>query len=76
MPVVDRLSPDQHKRSTWVARCMYLLIMGLFLTICTVAVTTTMTWEREKTGFRAITVKQPMSFIDDTYMPQKAPEKR
>ena len=68
MPVVDKLSHEQHKRSQWAARSIYFLIMGLFLTICAVAVTTTMKWEREKTGFRAIHVRQPISFIDTTYL--------
>ena len=72
MPVIDKLSPSQHKRSTWVAQSMYLLIMGLFLTICVVAVTTTMAWERENTNFRPITVKKPISFLDTTYMPKPA----
>jgi len=47
---------------------MYLLIIGLFLTICTVAVVCTMNSERNKTGFRAITVRHPISFIDTTYV--------
>lgn len=69
MAIVSKLMTEaEHKRSTWVARIMYALVMLTFISVCTIAVVTTMKAESERTGFRPITVKQPISFIDTTYL--------
>lgn len=44
------------------------LIFSAFVSLATAAVLTTMEMEKNKTGFKAIEVKTPISFIDRTYM--------
>ncbi len=68
-PDLKELSPlEKHRRSQLYARLTYVMIMGIFLTICTVAVTTMMAMERDKQGFRAIELSKPISFFDYTYV--------
>lgn len=73
-PELKELSPlEKHRRSQLYARLTYVMIMGIFLTICAVAVTTMMAMEREKEGFRAIELSKPISFFDYTYVKKPAP---
>ena len=68
------LSPaEKHRRAQWSARLAYLLVMLVFVSICAIAVTSTMQHEREKEGFHAIRVKKPISFFDYTYVEKPAP---
>ena len=63
------LSPaEKHRRAQHYARLTYLGIILIFLTICTVAVLTTMSNEEHKTSFRAIHVHKPISFFDYSYV--------
>ena len=63
------LSPaEKHRRAQWAARVAYLAVMLIFVSICAIAVTSTMQHEREKEGFHAIRVKKPISFFDYTYV--------
>jgi hypothetical protein len=65
----DSLSPaEKHRRAQWAARFAYVAVMFIFLSICAIAVTSTMQHEREKDGFHAIRVKKPISFFDYTYV--------
>lgn len=61
----------QRKAEFVAARNTYLVIIGAFLTICTIAVIVTTHMEASKTGFRPIHTDTPMSFIDKTYMDTK-----
>jgi hypothetical protein len=67
-------TPEQReveRRAEFVAaRNTYIIIIGTFLTMCIVAVIVTTQQEAARTGFRPITTKAPMSFIDKTYMYQ------
>ncbi len=73
----SQLSPaEKHRRSQHYARLTYAAIMLTFVAVCAVAVITTMSNERNKTGFKAIRLSKPISFFDYTYVDQqKAPEK-
>jgi hypothetical protein len=63
------LSPaEKHRRAQWYARLTYLAVMVIFVSICAVAVVSTMQRERAKEGFRAIRVEKPISFFDYTYV--------
>jgi hypothetical protein len=68
------MTPEEHRRSTIVARCIYGLIIVSFITVCTVAVTVSSQMERTKPGFKAITVTKPISIFDTTYL--KPPEQK
>jgi hypothetical protein len=59
---------ERHKRAVRNARFVYLAIALSFLSICTVAVTSMMAMEKNKTTFKAIKVAKPISFFDHTYM--------
>jgi len=72
MAIISKLSEEDHKKSTLSARLMYGLVMLTFLSVCGVAVVMCMKMESEKEGFRPITVKKPISFIDTTYMKKEA----
>jgi len=67
----EQLAADR-KAEFIAARNVYLTIIIMFLSICTVAVVVTTHMEAAKTGFRPIITKTPMSFIDRTYMYDKA----
>jgi|GEM_PF-1962581 len=68
----SRLSnPEQHRRSQLYARFTYAAIILSFMGVCATAVVLTMQAESHKTGFRAIHVKKPISFIDYTYVDKK-----
>ena len=73
MPAVSKLSPEQHKRSQRFAIITYTMVIVTFVSICTIAVVSTMSMERNKKGFQAIKVTKPISFIDTTYLPKKTP---
>ena len=68
MAIINKLSEEDHKKSKLVARLMYAMVMLVFVSVCTIAVIACMKMESEKEGFRPITVKQPISFIDKTYL--------
>lgn len=68
MPPVSKLSPEQHKRSRRFAIITYSMVIVTFVSICTIAVVTTMQMEKNKQGFKAIKVTKPISFIDYTYV--------
>jgi len=63
--------PPRKKSEHTMARIVYALVFFSFIGLCTVAVLTTMDIDKNKKGFKPITVKQPISFIDNTYMAQK-----
>ncbi len=66
----DQLAADR-KAEFIAARNVYITIIVLFVSICTIAVIVTSQMEAAKTGFHPITTKAPMSFIDRTYMYDK-----
>jgi len=68
MTVTSKISEADHKRSTRFAIITYAGVMLSFLTIICLAVFFSMRNEAQKTGFQAITVKQPISFFDNTYV--------
>ncbi|MDX2085957.1 MAG: hypothetical protein SFZ03_11280 [Candidatus Melainabacteria bacterium] len=70
--VADQKKSDVRKSERTSALITYGLVVGLFLTVCTLAVVATMAQEKSKTGFKAIRVKQPISFIDKTYYEEDA----
>jgi len=71
----QELSPaEKHRRAQLYARLTYAAVIVTFLSVCTVAVVTTMNNERNKEGFKAIHVTKPISFIDYTYVDQKPGE--
>lgn len=68
MGVTSKLSEEEHRKSAWFARLTYAGVILTFVTLCTIAVVASMYQEKHKQGFKAITVTQPISFIDRTYM--------
>jgi hypothetical protein len=65
----EKLSVDEkHRRAVKNARWTYIIIFVSFFSVCAMAVVVTSALEREKTGFKAIKVRQPISFIDNTYL--------
>lgn len=67
------MDAEEARRSTFVARLIYAFVFTMFVSLCVLAVTTTMAMEKtrqqqNRTGFRAITVKRPVSFFDKTYL--------
>jgi thiol:disulfide interchange protein len=56
------------KKTHMTARLVYVSVIIVFIGLCSVAVVTTMEMEKAKQGFKPITVKQPISFIDRTYL--------
>jgi hypothetical protein len=78
MSSTEQLSPaEKHRRSQLYARFTYFGIIVTFVTVCAIAVVTTMNNERNKEGFRAIHLSKPISFFDYTYVDKKpTPEKQ
>lgn len=72
MGYTSKLNTDDHRRAQIFARLTYVGVMLTFLTLCTVAVIVTMKQEKEKEGFKAIKVSQPISFFDKTYLKDEA----
>lgn len=71
----QQLSPaEKHRRAQLYARLTYAAVIVTFLTVCSVAVVTTMNNERNKEGFKAIHVSKPISFVDYTYVDKKPTE--
>ena len=68
MAIVSKISEADHKRSTRFAIITYACVMLSFVTIIGLAVFFSMRNEAQKTGFKAITVSQPISFFDNTYV--------
>ena len=63
------LSPiERQRRSQFYARMTYVTIIGIFFSICAVAVLTMMSMERNKQGFQAIELSKPIAFFDYTYV--------
>jgi hypothetical protein len=67
---MNGMNAAEHKRAVVVARTIYAVVILSFVSVCTVAVIVTMNMEKDKPGFRAITVEKPISFIDRTYLPE------
>lgn len=63
-----RLTEEERNRAQKFARFTYAGVMLAFITICAIAVITTMNIEKQNKGFKAIRVSKPISFIDTTYM--------
>jgi hypothetical protein len=77
MSSTDTLSPaEKHRRSQLYARFTYFGIIVVFVSVCAVAVLTTMSNERNKEGFRAIHLSKPISFFDYTYVDKKETPKQ
>ena len=72
--VHTKLTPEQHKRSQRFAIFTYSAVIITFVSICAIAVISTMNAEKNKQGFRAIKVTQPISFIDTTYLDDASAE--
>jgi hypothetical protein len=62
---------EKHRRAVVNARWTYIIIFLSFFSVCAMAVIVTSAMEREKTGFKAIKVSKPISFIDSTYVTPK-----
>ena len=62
---------EKHRRSKLYARLTYGAIIIIFLTVCVVAVTATMSMEKNKQGFKAIQLSKPISFFDYTYVDER-----
>lgn len=59
---------EKHRRSQLYARLTYVGIILIFVSVCAVAVLTTMSNESKREGFRPIEVSKPISFFDYTYV--------
>lgn len=59
---------ERHQSAINNARMVYVAIFIAFVAVCAIAVTAIMASEKQKTGFQAIKVKQPISYFDRTYM--------
>ena len=68
MSITSRISDRDHQRATRFAVITYAMVIFTFLSIIIIAVVSTMHMESTKTTFHAITVKHPISFIDNTYV--------
>jgi hypothetical protein len=67
---------EKYRRSKLYARLTYGAIILTFLSVCAIAVVTTMMNERNKEGFKAIRLSKPISYFDYTYVDQgKQPQK-
>lgn len=64
-PITDA---EKHRRAKLYARLTYAAIIIVFLSVCTVAVLTTMNIESQREGYRPIEVSKPISFFDYTYV--------
>ncbi|MBY0450646.1 MAG: hypothetical protein K2X01_08495 [Cyanobacteria bacterium] len=62
------------KKQALLAWGLAVFVFLTFMSVCAVAVVTTMNIEANKPGFKAIEVSQPISFLDNTYL-KKAPAK-
>ena len=63
---------EKHRRSQLYARLTYFLIILVFVSVCAIAVLTTMNIESNREGFRPIEVSKPISFFDYTYVKKDA----
>jgi thiol:disulfide interchange protein len=61
-------TPPVDKKTHITARLVYASVIIVFVSLCTVAALTTAGIDKAKKGFKPITVKQPISFIDQTYL--------
>ncbi len=59
---------EKHRRSQLYARLTYVGIILVFVSVCAVAVLTTMNNEANREGFRPIEVSKPISFFDYSYV--------
>jgi hypothetical protein len=69
-------SAEKHRRAQLYARFTYAGIIVIFLSVCAIAVLSTMQSEANKETFKAIHVSKPISFIDYTYVDKKASPKK
>lgn len=74
---VEQLSPaEKNRRAQLYARLTYVAIIVIFLSVCAVAVGSTMYTESHKETFKAIHLSKPISFIDYTYVDKKATQQK
>jgi nucleoside recognition membrane protein YjiH len=66
-----QLSPSEHRRAVVFARFVYAFILLSFIGVCAFAVIFTMNEEKSRSGFKAIKVTAPISFMDRTYMDEE-----
>jgi hypothetical protein len=59
---------EKHRRSQLYARLTYVGIIVVFVSVCAVAVLSTMNTEANREGFRPIEVSKPISFFDYSYV--------
>ena len=64
-------SAEKNRRAQLYARLTYVAIIVIFLSVCGIAVGTTMYTESHKETFHAIHLSKPISFIDYTYVDKK-----
>ena len=77
MSSTETLSPaEKHRRAQLYATLTYAGVIIVFVSVCAIAVFTTMNIEREKEGFRAIHLSKPISFFDYTYVDKKETPKQ
>lgn len=77
MTTTEQLSPaEKHRRAQLYARFTYAGIIIIFVSVCAIAVLTTMNNERNKEGFQAIHLSKPISFFDYTYVDKKPAEQQ
>jgi hypothetical protein len=71
----EQISPaEKNRRAQLYARLTYVAIVVVFLSVCAVAVGSTMYTESHKETFKAIHVSKPISFFDNTYVDKKPSE--
>ncbi len=71
---IEMTSKEKHRRSQWYARLTYVAIIVAFMSVCAIAVLSTMKTESERQGFRPIHVAKPISFVDYTYVDKHPPQ--
>jgi hypothetical protein len=59
---------EKHRRAQLYARLTYGGIIVIFVSVCAIAVLTTMNIEANREGYRPIEVSKPISFFDYTYV--------
>lgn len=59
---------EKHRRAQLYARLTYGGIIVIFVSVCAIAVITTMNIEANREGYRPIEVSKPISFFDYTYV--------
>lgn len=65
---------EKHRRAQLYARMTYGAIIITFVSVCAIAVVSTMNAERNREGYRPIEVSKPISFFDYTYVKKDKPQ--